>query len=163
MSTRLHGTPAQKTDIFKGMSDCQGVNQEENLKEPKAGWQCQVEKLYLHIFSCCCVAAQCLLIVTEDNPTSVGKLQDSNASLQNLLDLEGSETAVILLRTVACGQFPIDLILKERHLGVWLRAGWSLYGILNQIWALYLNTHLLMTMKVLINLSLIIEIEQSSI
>jgi hypothetical protein len=41
--------------------------------------------------------------VTEDNPTSVGKLQDSNASLQNLLDLEGSETAVILLRTVACG------------------------------------------------------------
>jgi hypothetical protein len=49
------------------------------------------------------VAAQCLLIVTEDNPTSVSKLQDSSSLLQKLLDLEGSEPAVLLLRTLACG------------------------------------------------------------
>lgn len=47
--------------------------------------------------------AQCLLIVTEDNPTSVSKLQGSSSLLQKLLDLEGSEPAVLLLRTLACG------------------------------------------------------------
>jgi len=41
--------------------------------------------------------------VTEDNPASVGKLLGSSASLQKLLDLEGSDAAVLLLRTLACG------------------------------------------------------------
>jgi hypothetical protein len=62
-----------------------------------------MEKGYLHCFSYCCVTAHCLLIVTEDNPTSVSKLQGSSASLQKLLDLEGSEAPVLLLRTLACG------------------------------------------------------------
>jgi hypothetical protein len=59
--------------------------------------------LCLHFFFCYCFAAQCLHTVTEDNPTAVGKLHGSSSALQKLLDLEGSEAAVLLLRTLACG------------------------------------------------------------
>ncbi|KDR09420.1 HEAT repeat-containing protein 3 [Zootermopsis nevadensis] len=47
--------------------------------------------------------AHCLLIVTEDNPTSVSKLQGFSTSIHKLLELEGSESATLLLRTLACG------------------------------------------------------------
>ncbi|PSN39497.1 hypothetical protein C0J52_17789 [Blattella germanica] len=49
------------------------------------------------------VVAHCLHTVTEENPTAVAKLQDSNLIIQNLLQLEGSEYSVLLLRTLACG------------------------------------------------------------
>jgi hypothetical protein len=62
-----------------------------------------------------CVAAHCLLVVSEDNQTSIGKLQCYSSVLQKLLDLEGSESSVLLLRTLACGEFIRGFILKDSN------------------------------------------------
>lgn len=47
--------------------------------------------------------AQCLHTVTEENPAAVSKLQSSSPALQKLLNLEGCDSPVLLLRTLACG------------------------------------------------------------
>jgi hypothetical protein len=71
--------------------------------------------VFTHCFFYCCVAAHCLLVVTEDNQTCIGKLQCYNSPLQRLLDLEGSESSALLLRTLACGEFIKCFILKDRN------------------------------------------------
>jgi hypothetical protein len=71
--------------------------------------------VFTHCFFYCCVAAHCLLVVTEDNQTSIGKLQCYSSLLQKLLDLEGSESSVVLLRILACGEFIKHFILQDRN------------------------------------------------
>jgi len=71
--------------------------------------------VFTHCFFYSCFAAHCLLVVTEDNETSIGKLQCYSSLLEKLLDLEGSESSVLLLRTLACGEFIKVFILKDRN------------------------------------------------